>query len=406
MKLLRNGIFLILVIAMSFLAAASPSSAASRIRAAQVSYLPSRNYPQVAAEFARMRRMGLDTVILRVFQRPGDRVYPFVEARASSGVYFATDAAPVVADVLGSLTALAHAAGLKVFAWMTTLSTPLAENGAWHGRRYDPGSGSIMPCKALDPFRSEVRQRLLDLFRDLARYDIDGVLLQDDLVLRQTEGFSSAALAACLRDTGRLFSPRELFCKVRRGEDGRVYVSQLGESFQEWAAWKNRYLLKLAADFRNVARRVRPDLPFAVNLPYEVLTAPDHGLAWFSQDFDRAVEADFEYIAIMAYHRQMSAELSLPVEQAIAKVGEMAVSGVRCTRDPARLLLKLQTRDFVSTRDVAHGELRDILCAVKGAGDLSLAFFPYHAALGAMTANRVAWRARSSGNPARAGLLE
>ncbi|ABA89998.1 hypothetical protein Pcar_2763 [Syntrophotalea carbinolica DSM 2380] len=372
----------LMVLTMLLVPAALPAQAAPRIRAAQVSYLPSRNYPEVAAEFARMRRMGLDTVVLRVFQRPGDRFYPFSNPRVPAGVYFSTDAAPVVDDVLGSLTALGHAAGLKVFAWMTTLSTPLPGAESLGGRRYDPASARIVPCEALDPFRIEVQQRLGTLFADLARYDIDGVLLQDDLVLRQTEGFSSAALGACLRDTGRIFSPDQLYAEVRRNAAGDVRISRLSESFYVWARWKNRRLLQLAADVRAAARRVRPDLPFALNLPYEVLTAPRHGLAWFSQDFSLALKADFDYLAIMAYHRQMSSELSVSIEEAIAKVGDLAVSGVRGTRDPAGLWLKLQARDFVSSEDVAGSELRSIMQSLKRAGPVSLAFFPYHASLG------------------------
>ncbi len=380
-----RGMVLVLLVGVLVLAAALPVAAAPRIRAAQVSYLPSRSYPEVAAEFAHMRRMGLDTVIFRVFQRPGDRYYPFVQPQAETGVYFATDAAPVVADVLGPVTVLAHAAGLKVFAWMTTLSTPLIESDAWCGRRYDPASGRIVPCEALDPFRPEVGQRLATLFRDLARYDIDGVLLQDDLILRQTEGFSGAALGASLRDSGRMLSPEQLFTEVRQNANGKVRVSRLGDPFYDWARWKNRRLLQMADEVRAAARQVRPGLPFALNLPYEVLTAPQHGLAWFSQDFSLALGAGFEYLSIMAYHRQMAAELSVPVDETIAQIGDLAVSGVRGTRDPAALLIKLQTRDFVSSRDVSAGELRQVLRSAERAGAVSLAFFPYRDSLENMT---------------------
>ncbi|APG25006.1 MULTISPECIES: poly-beta-1,6-N-acetyl-D-glucosamine N-deacetylase PgaB [Syntrophotalea] len=373
-----------MLVAGLLLSTALQCGAAQHIRAAQVSYLASRNFPEVAAEFARMRRMGLDTVILRVFQRPGDRFYAFIEPQAPAGVYFATDGAPVVADALGALTELAHAAGLKVFAWMTTLSTPLSGNEEWKGRRYDPGSGCIIPCEALDPFNPEVHQRLAALFRDLARYPIDGVLLQDDLVLRQTEGFSRAALSASLKDTGRFYLPGELFAETVRGPDGKVRVGRLGPAFSEWAVWKNRHLLGLAEHLRSAAQEVRPGLPFALNLPYEVLTSPRHGLAWFSQDYAQALKSGFEYVAIMAYHRQMSAELSLPVAAAIAKVSELAQAGVRDLLNPAGLLLKLQARDFVSSQDVSPDELRQVVRAVAPAGPVSLAFFPYHSSLGLM----------------------
>ncbi len=386
---LWRGVSLMLLVGILILMTVLPATATPRIRAAQVSYLTSRSYPEVAAEFARMRRMGLDTVIFRVFQRPGDRYYPFVHPQREAGVYFATDAAPVVADILGSVTTLAHAAGLKVFAWMTTLSTPLVESDAWCGRRFDPSTGRIVACEALDPFRPEVRQRLATLFEDLARYDIDGVLLQDDLVLRQTEGFSGAALGVCLRETGRMLSPAQLFPETRKDADGKVRISRLGDPFYDWARWKNRNLLQLAAEVRGAARQVRPGLPFALNLPYEVLTAPRHGLAWFSQEFSLALEADFDYLAIMAYHRQMAAELSVSVEEAISRIGILAVSGVNGIRDPAGLLLKLQTRDFVSSQDVTADELRHLMHSTERAGPVSLAFFPYHESLQVMSENVV-----------------
>ena len=62
----------------------------------------------------------MDTLILRVFQNKGDRMYQFVTPRREEGVYFKTEYAPVVDDILGKVTEIAHRNGLEIFAWMTT----------------------------------------------------------------------------------------------------------------------------------------------------------------------------------------------------------------------------------------------------------------------------------------------
>ncbi len=67
-----------------------------------------------------LKNAGVDTVILRVFQNRGDRTYPFAVGKREEGVYFKTEFAPVVDDLLGKLTEIVHRNGLEIFAWMTT----------------------------------------------------------------------------------------------------------------------------------------------------------------------------------------------------------------------------------------------------------------------------------------------
>jgi biofilm PGA synthesis lipoprotein PgaB len=157
------------------------------LHAAQVSYLPARTYEEAGQEFRRMRKAGFDTVILRVFQNPGDRLYPFVTPRARAGVYFLTAEANVVDDILPELISRAscRTAGLRL------------DEHAFAADR-DPGParpplrpGSRRGCcgERLDLFHAEVRRRLLTLYRDLGRYDLDGILLQDDLAASHRRDF-------------------------------------------------------------------------------------------------------------------------------------------------------------------------------------------------------------------------
>jgi len=349
--------------------------AAERLYAAQVSYLPARSYEELEREFLRMREAGFDTVILRVFHNPGDRLYPFAVPRAESGVYFATDEAPVVDDILPRVIPLARAAGLRVFAWMNTLSLPLELPWDLNGRRYDLGRGEIVPGTRLDPFHPEVRRRLLALFHDLGRYDLDGILLQDDLVLRHTEGFSAPALVAYHLASGRMPDPAEFYADR---EVGSSQVRSYSESFWEWARWRNHALLQLAGDLRTAARRENPRLRMAINLMYEALSNPPGALAWLAQDFDAARDAGFDYLAIMAYQRQMARELKLDPEEVLGLLRQMVRDGLARMGDPAALLVKIQATDFEQKIPLAEAEWRRAAAVVREAGAVSLAVFPYH----------------------------
>lgn len=353
------------------------AAAVESMQAAQVSYLPADTYAEVEQEFQRMRAAGFDTVILRVFQNPGDRFYPFATPRAAAGVYYVTNEAPVVDDILPQLIPRARAAGLRVFAWMNTLS--LALDGPWdlRGRRYDLVRGDIVAFERLDPFHPEVRRRLLALFRDLGRYDLDGILLQDDLVLRHTEGFSAAAMGAYYLAGGSFPDPVDFYADRHPGSS---QVRSYSPVFWEWARWRNRVLLQLAVDLWTAARQANPRLQMAINLMYEALSNPQGALAWLAQDFEATRDAGFDYVAVMAYQRQIAKELKVTPETAIDLISQMVRDGLARMPDPDALLVKVQTTDFDSRQPIAAAEWQAVAAAVRAAGGTSLAVFPYHPA--------------------------
>jgi poly-beta-1,6-N-acetyl-D-glucosamine N-deacetylase len=355
--------------------AASGAQAVESMQVAQVSYLPATTYEEVDQEFRRMRAAGFDTVILRVFQNPGDRFYPFATPRAAAGVYFVTDEATVVDDILPELIPRARAAGLRVFAWMSTLSLPLEAPWDLRGRRYDLVRGEIVAGERLDLFHPEVRRRLLTLFRDLGRYDLDGILLQDDLVLRHTEGYSAAAMGAYSLSSGRFPDPVDFYADRHPGSP---QVRSYSPAFWDWARWRNRALLQMAADLRTAARQTNPRLLVAVNLMYEALSNPQGALAWLAQDFEATRDAGFDYLAVMAYQRQMAKELKVSPEIAVDLIRQMVRDGLTRMTDPAALLVKVQATDFDSRQPIAAAEWQAVAAAVREAGATSVAVFPYH----------------------------
>jgi biofilm PGA synthesis lipoprotein PgaB len=304
-------------------APAQSADSSGTMKAVQIPLFLQSGYGEIGAEMGRLKASGLDTVIVRVFHNIGDRYYASADPESGvwneTGVYFKTDHAPVIDDVLGPLVELAHASGLKIFAWMTTR---YADYGLEHRDElactaYDLKRRKEVRCKGLDLFNEEAVEHLEALYSDLAEYAIDGVLFQDDLVLRQTEGFKGAVRAK---------NPEELF---------------------------------------------------AINLMYESVTNPPYALAWLSQDLAAAVEVGFDYYSIMAYHRQMENELNKRPIAIRGLIGKMVEDATRTVGEPSKVLVKLQIVDWETGESVDEGEVTEILREISRSKPVSLAVVPY-----------------------------
>jgi biofilm PGA synthesis lipoprotein PgaB len=347
--------------------------------AAQVSLFYSQDLRELGETIRRLAEAGFNTLIVRVFHNQGDRHHRFANPQHQSGVYFRTQHAPVVDDVLGTVTRLAHQHGLRVFAWMTTRHANYGFESmdglqAW---RYDFETDSLVPAKGFNLFRPEVVARLEGLYSDLARYPIDGILFQDDLILRHNEGLSPEARELFLQDHGYSPEPWLLYGPQTRREDGRIVPSSYTERFWEWSRWKNRKILDLAGRLMNVARGVKPDLQFALNLYYETVLDPEKGLAWFSQSLEAARGFPFNYFSIMAYHRQMQEELDLTMDETLELMPHLVQSAVDMAGDPTRVLVKVQVADWNSLKLLPQEEMKQVLRVVGERPEIHIAVVPY-----------------------------
>jgi biofilm PGA synthesis lipoprotein PgaB len=343
------------------------------LRAVQVSVFEGKNYKEVAEEFDALKVSGVNAVIVRVFHNKGDRFYRFVTPHSDEGVYFSTQYVPVVADMLGRVIEIAHERDIKIFAWMTTryANYGMGERYDIACKGYDVLSGSIVRCKGLDLFSEDAIRHLEGLYGDLADYDIDGILFQDDLILKHTEGFGEHAETLYRKDNGYALDPKEIFF---RDEEGAIRYTP---EFWKWVAWKNKRLLEVAQRLKTVIKEKRPGTKIALNLMYETVSDPKNALAWFSQNLIKATKGDFDYYAVMAYHRQMSEELEQDITQIKFMIEEMTSNAVNIVGDPQKVLIKLQTVDWKTSMPISSEEIYDILERVGKIKGVSMALFPY-----------------------------
>jgi tetratricopeptide (TPR) repeat protein len=350
----------------------------------QASYFEGKTLEEVEKRMRELKNAGVNTIILRVFQNRGDRMYPFVTGHREEGVYFKTEYAPIVDDILGKLAEIVHRNGLEIFAWMTTryANYGLEDSPEYRCMKYNFETKKMEMARGFNLFHPEVLKRLENLFRDLGRTPIDGILFQDDLILKHDEDFSPEANKAFLKEFGYLPDPGLFYIDPYKSAPGKYYVKGYTDRFWTWANWKNRWLMNVAKRLMEASRESNPNLQFAINLYFEVVLNDLNGVAWFSQTLSGALKNNFDYYAVMAYHRQAMKNRNIEAGEAIGLMAEATQKAVEGVGDPSKVLMKVWILDWKSNGAVSYElaprkEIEEILTAILNHGEVSLAFLPY-----------------------------
>jgi tetratricopeptide (TPR) repeat protein len=350
----------------------------------QASYFEGKTLEEVEKRVKELKNAGVNTMIVRVFQNKGDRMYPFVTGHHEEGVYFKTEYAPIVDDVLGKLAEIVHRNGLEIFAWMTTRYANYGVEGSPEYRcvKYNFETKKMERTRGFNLFHPDVLKRLENLFRDLGRTPIDGILFQDDLILKHDEDFSPEANKAFLKEFGYLPDPELFYIDPYKSDAGKYYVKGYTDRFWTWANWKNRWLMNVARRLMEASRESNPNLQFAINLYFETVLNDLNGVAWFSQTLSGALKNRFDYYAVMAYHRQAMKNRNIETGEAIGLMAEVAQKAVEGVGDPSKVMMKVwildwKTNGAVSDELAPRKEIEEILTAILNPGEVSLAFVPY-----------------------------
>lgn len=350
-------IFLILIfILVSVNTKAQESS--TPIRAAQVFHSNASTYKEFEREVIRMKHLGVKLLIFRVFGNEGDRIYSFADPKAMSGVYFQTTHCPVIDDVLGKVTRIAHKHGIRVFAWMTTRHATYGVSEDLLDSSYSLKEDDYKTSPKLDLFNDQAVWQLQQLYSDLAKYQIDGVLIQDDFVMRHMEGFGTEAKVNYLNKYNKLLDAEDMYTELELKENGSVKRIVYSDEFWEFQDWKNNQLDLVADELIKVLKQSRPRIEVALNMNYELFHKPKNALAWFAHD--KTLAQKFDYIAVMAYQDQIMKELGVSLDEAGDLIQENTNKAVEVMGSPKRVIVKIQTIDWKSRKDLSLKQIRFI----------------------------------------------
>jgi biofilm PGA synthesis lipoprotein PgaB len=351
---------ILIMLTLLFTAGSSFASPYQALNGVQVFVLDeSYNGGGIDTFFAGLKKHGVDTVFLRVFHNSVDR-YHYLETNEAcrSGVYFNTDEACTVRDVLKEAVDAARKHDLKIFAWMATRTLSFLKTPEYIEKSF--ANGAVTDGYGASIFSSEASGSIRRLFRDLAAYDIDGILFQDDFILRYRESASEAALKAYEADTGIRLTEQKLFGCT--GGNGITKVpGGCPETFLPWVQWKNENMMSFYQSLKIEAMKVNPDLVFAGNVYYETPLESAKGLSWYAQSIASMLDFGFDYLAVMGYHDQIAGELRLHRDDALKMVENIADELKKTVNPTSRILMKVQRVSFSNSKALAENDM-DSLC--------------------------------------------
>jgi len=199
-----------------------------------------------------VKNSGFDTVFLRVFHNENDRYHYGEASVCKSGVYFKASKICMVNNILDEFIVKAHSYKLKVFAWMATRSLSALKDIYGVDETFLI-NGIKRNGYGVNLFNERVFSDVERLFKDLASYDIDGILIQDDFILKYDESASIEAKQKFFVDTGILLSNNNISKDVA----------------DMFAVWKTKqlqyYLSKIIWD----VKYINPSIKIALNIYYE-----------------------------------------------------------------------------------------------------------------------------------------
>jgi biofilm PGA synthesis lipoprotein PgaB len=324
--------------------------------------------------FDEVKAAGADTVFFRVFHNRVDRYHLGQKSYCGTGVYFRTDQACVINDMLAELTGEAHKRGIRLYAWMATRTLSFLKTDAMMEKTFNP-DGSYGEGYGASIFNVKAREKITKLFEDLAAYNIDGILFQDDFIMRYSEGASREALAAYYADTGKMLSYDKLF-GCNEAENPTKVKNGCSETYIPWAKWKTERMTEFFSELREAVLVRNPSVRFAANVYYETPTDAIKGISWYAQSLDKLLKAGFDYLAVMCYHDQIRREMNLSEGETLSYINEIVANSVKAVNRPERVLVKFQRISWKDKSGIDRGELERVCSIAALYGDVSRAIVP------------------------------
>jgi biofilm PGA synthesis lipoprotein PgaB len=333
--------------------------------AAQIHVLGGTTWEDVGIELDKLRQAGYNAVFFRAFQNRGDRYHALAAAKQDEGavgLYYRSTLAPTVADILPRLADMCRARGLRFYAWMSTRRMDWLDRQDWHDLLYNLATGNLVAQDHYDLFNPDFTDYLLRLFEELAAQPVDGIVLQDDFVIKTYEGFTPASLESFSRQNAFQVSPQEMFAETFTGADGRLHARNHGESYLLWCMHKADRLRILSEALSARCRKSKVNLELILSVYYDTVLRPEEALCWLGQDLDLITASPFDRFCLMAYHRQIAEEQQLTVSEAIALTDRLVAQLYGSLGD--RLIVKLQAVDWSKGEPIESAELKQLLDAI------------------------------------------
>lgn len=300
----------------------------------------------------RLVKMGVNTVFLQGFNDVG-------ATGNVKSLYFANSVLPVDLDFLSHAVNRIRSRGMRVFVWMPALAYELPDpvlNESLKVREWKGGKSVVTSSwyRRLSPSDPRSLETTRKIFGDLAaRVQFDGILIQDDAYLAETEDYHPAAVEAFRKRYGVDPEPEKL--KTDRDLNAK------------WNAFKTEVLDRYVDEVVKTVRTYRPGAAIARNIFSSVVTNPE-GTTAYAQDFNRYLKA-YDYTVVMAYAAMEGKKDSHKwYRELFMAIGDRAKADT--------VVFKLQAYDWKGRTWLSDDAVKDDLTFLLALGARHVAYYP------------------------------
>lgn len=290
------------------------------------------------------QKRNIDKLIQRVYDMRISHVFlqAYADPKGDGNireVYFPNRWLPMRADLFNYISwQLQTRAGVTVYAWMPVLAFDLDASiprvTAW-----DPKTGRTAinheNYVRLSPWSSEARQRITEIYEDLAKHaSFKGILFHDDAFLTDFEDASPDALAA-YRAAGLPGSIEQ--------------IRNNPQAFERWTRLKSKMLIDFTKQLTQSVRNIRgPQVQTARNI-YAMPVLEPESEAWFAQNLNDFLNT-YDWTAPMA----MPFMEQIPANDANAWLDRLVNAVAQNPGALDKTVFELQARDWRKSGDQAE----------------------------------------------------
>lgn len=315
------------------------------------------------------QRKNIDKLIQRVYDMRITHVFlqAYADPEGDGNIrelYFPNRWLPMRADLFNFIAwQLQTRGGVNVYAWMPVLAFDL-DDAVPRVAAWSPDSGRAAVDRQhyvrLSPWSPVARQRINDIYEDLARHaSFHGILFHDDAMLTDFEDASPDALRA-YQAAGFPASIAE----IRRDP----------QTLERWTRFKSQALIDFTKQLTETVRAIRgPQVKTARNI-YAMPVLDPASEAWFAQNLNDFLST-YDWTAPMA----MPLMENVPPEQADAWLDSLVNRVARIPGALDKTVFELQARDWRKTgehADISGEQLAHWMRQLKLSGAKNYGYYP------------------------------
>lgn len=285
-------------------------------------------------DFNKIKKYGIDKVIIRTFQNKNE----------GKGLFFKNTLYKVIEPLLDNLI-IKRKVAKKIgdypllFAWLITRNFNWTKESKLFDYKYL--DGKLKQIYKYDLFNPNAVNKILRIYKEIARNDIDGILIQDDLIIKYNEEMTEYALSEFERRTNKTANIEKM---VRSNSGYNI----------EWVNIKKDRINEVLREIVKTVKRINPNLKIGMNLYYETPVFVKRAEQWYAHNLKEILKTGIDYIYLMSYQRQIKDEMNLSERDNKKLFGRIVNEAFGLAGE--KLIVKVQLYDWKTRERISKKE--------------------------------------------------